>query len=127
VALQAEGRKADQQSGDAAEDGCDRDHDPRRQVEMDLAEHDGIGADAEEGGVTERDQSGVAAEQVPRQAEYRPDRNQRHDKLIVGIGHAQRHHGIERGEDDDGQQRTPSAHGHVLSTMRRRNPAGGRR
>ena len=62
VALQAEGRKADQQSGDAAKDGCDWDHDPWRQIEMDLAEHDGIGTDAEEGGVTERDQSGVSAE-----------------------------------------------------------------
>ena len=43
VPLQPEGRKADQQSGDAAEDGCDGDHDPWRQIEIDLAEHDGIG------------------------------------------------------------------------------------
>src|SRR4029079_8785371 len=75
-------------------------------------------------GVTERDQPGVAAEQVPRQAEDRPDRDQRHHKLVIGIGHAQRHHRIERGEDEDRQQRTPSAHLHVLSTIRPKKPCG---
>ena len=65
VALQAEGRKADQQTGEAAEHGCNRDHDPWRQIEIDLAERDGIGADPEESRVTERDQSGVSTEQVP--------------------------------------------------------------
>src|SRR5438045_687387 len=91
---------------------------------MDLAERGRIGAEAEEGGMTERDQAGVAAEQVPGQAEDRPHRHQRHDQLVIGVGHAQRQRGIERGEDQDRQQRSQSAHRHVLSTMRPKKPCG---
>src|SRR5262249_43711258 len=95
------------------------------QVEIDLAERGGVGADAEEGGVAEGDQPGVAAEQIPRQAEDGPDQDQRHDQLVVGVGDDQRDCRIKYGEDRNRDDRALGQHGaHVLSTSRPKKPCG---
>src|SRR5882672_4409541 len=122
--LQPEGRKSDRKPRDAAEHSGDRNQHPGRQVEIDLAERGRVGADSEKSGVAERDQAGVPAEQIPRQAEDRPDRHQRQHELVVGIADGQRDRRIEHREDDHRQNRARHPHGQVLSTTRPKNPCG---
>ena len=63
--------------------------DPRRDAEVHQQQRHGVGAEAEEGGVPERDQARIAAQNVPRQSHHRPDRHQSQHELVVLVGDQQ--------------------------------------
>ena len=65
VAAQAERRKTDQEAGHPADHGRDRDQQPWREIEVELAERRRVGAEPEEGGVAKGYQTGVAGQDVP--------------------------------------------------------------
>ena len=135
MATQAERRQADQQSRDRAQHTDQRDAEPGRQPPADERERHAIGAEAEERGVTEGDQAGVAAEQVPRQGERRPHRHQRHQQQVIRIGQREGGQRPAQQEHDDRQQAAPQrrdgerargfAH-HTRSATRPNRPCGRR-
>src|SRR5262249_42815643 len=76
----------------------------------------------------ERELAAIAGEDVPRYAEQRPHRHQRHDELVVAVGHEQR--GQQVDDRDDGQDREvpPQARAralpHARSAERPNSPCG---
>jgi hypothetical protein len=72
MAAQAQRRQPDQERRRSAQHSGDGNAEPGRDVPPHQAQRHRVGADAEERGVAERNQSDIAREQVPRQAHHRP-------------------------------------------------------
>ncbi len=125
VAAQAEGRKADGDAKHRADHARGEEHHPGRDRPVDLRQHRGEGARAEEGGMAEGYQPGIAAQNVPAQPEDRPDQDQRQHELVVGIGHERRERQVGERRNDEIEERFAAClHDHVRSTLRPNRPCG---
>src|SRR2546421_8100388 len=104
MTAKAEGRNADHQPR-AGTDRCGTWYaEPWRKSPVDLPERDEISAQAEEGGMSERHKTAVAAQQVPRQAHDRPDRHHRKYQQVIGVFDKSREHAIGNGKRADQQR-----------------------
>ena len=78
---QAEADQANRNGHHHGQTATDHQAEPGRPPELQMQQHRGVGANAEEGGMTKRHLSGVAPEQVPRHAEQ--GREEHHDQHVV--------------------------------------------
>jgi len=116
-AAELEGEAPDQPAGQRGQ--CDRagERQPERPLEPERQERRGVGADAEEGGVAERELPGVAEEEVQRERQHAED--PRHDDDVEKVGALEPERQREGEEDRCSGRREPG--------VRRRWPAGGAR
>jgi hypothetical protein len=90
---------------------------------MDGAQRRGVGADAEERRVPERDEAGIAREHVPGEAEAGPHQHQGHHKLVVGVADRQRDGRVDRGEHEEWREGAQGPHLRSAPPSGRRSPA----
>src|SRR5260221_13705798 len=109
MALQAEGRHADDDSDENADDHAERHAEDRRQLPLGIKQQRRIGAGAEEDGMADRDLPGIAADDVPCRGGDRSEQQVGAHALIEGAGEDP---GIEqqrRRDDDPGPSHSPAA------------------
>ena len=90
VALQAEGRHADDDREHEAHHDADRHADQRRQLPLVIDQQRQIGADAEEHAVADRDLPRIAADDVPGRGRDRGEQQRDADVEIEGVGEDER-------------------------------------
>jgi hypothetical protein len=93
VALQAEAGPADQQAQARRDPRADAGAEPRVDAEVQQQRGRGVGAQAEERGVAERHLAGVAAEDVPGDAQLRGHQHQDHEVHVRRAVDGERQHG----------------------------------
>ena len=101
VAAEAEGRDADDDRRDHADRDAERDPEPRRDAELHERDRHRVAAEPEERGLAERDHAAVAAQHVPAEAHRRPDQDEGHDQLVVGVADQQPEQEVRDGERGD--------------------------
>ena len=127
VPFEPQNRPAHRKGDRARKDGAGEQTQPRRRAEMDRADGDGIGANAEKTGVPQADLPGKAHEQIEADDRQRKNENQRADPVVIGRGK-------ERRQDNDDcrdqyRRQQPRfeqrAQAHTRSTLTRPNkPCG---
>ena len=124
VAAQAQDRKAEQQTEKHAHDAAERQADPETKVEMLVQQGVGVGANGEEGDITEIEQTGEADGDVEPEAKHDEDQRADHDVDVVEVLRARHQPREEHGEHADADQRPAAEHRVVRKALQQRVLAG---